>query len=70
MRLSPISGGIAELNSSPVGPHSGYSRVIAVWGPNDVGVVVALDRSDGRCVCVTGNAGTGWMPGAYLELVR
>lgn len=69
VRLSPLAWPKAELHCSATGLHNAYSRVVAVWDKNDIGVVVALDRSDGRSVCVTGNAGTGWIPGAYLELI-
>lgn len=70
VRLSPIAGGTADLGVLPTDPHNAYSKIVAVWGSNDVGIVVALDRSDGRNACVTGNAGTGWLPGAYLELIK
>jgi len=74
VKLSPLAGGFATLRTDPMGEwgidYHTQPSVVATWGENDVGVVVALERSDGRNVFISSHKGSGWVSGAYLEIVR
>ena len=46
------------------------STVLTGWfAPGDVGVVLALDRSDGRAVQLLCRGGLGWLLGAWVSRV-
>lgn len=68
--LSPIAGKKVDLTMSP-------SHLMSVGDPGgnhlsskDVGVIITIDRTDGRNAYVLGPNGCGWVPGAFLVRVR
>lgn len=46
------------------------ARVIGQLLPDDVALVVAIERSDGSSIYVIGPSGSGWAFGAFLKIVR
>jgi hypothetical protein len=71
----PAMGGDVDLVNRPPGPSLDHDdvgdppKVIGALRLRDVGLVVSLDRSDGRCAYVIGPRGAGWAFGAYLRVV-
>lgn len=72
VKLSPIAGGTASLRESLqsnwlLDEDRGSPTIM--WGGKDVGIIVALERADGRNVLVMNHRGSGWIPGGYLTVV-
>jgi hypothetical protein len=69
VRLSPLSGGMAELSASPLAFSIDKLNTTGYLLDDDIAVVVAFDKRDCSTVFVLSTRGAGWVVGAFLKKI-